>query len=72
MKLYILGDEPQQCPADFPKAFGYGKFCCHHNKDKDDIFITSHSQTCKSNVYRPCPKDHCVDNGKNYYTTALG
>ena len=64
-KLDILGAAPEQCPVDFPKAFNYGKSCCHYDKDNEDNIISSHSQTCKGQSYRPCQKDHCIDNCNN-------
>ena len=51
---------------DFPKAFNYGKSCCHYDKDNQDNIISSPSQTCKDDAYRPCQKDHCIDNSNKY------
>ena len=64
-KFYITGDAPDQCPVDFPKAFNYGKSCCLYNEDNEGNIISSHSQTCKGQSYRPCQKDHCIDNCNN-------
>ena len=64
---------PEQCPVDFPKVFDHGRSCCRYDKDNEDKIIDEHSPTCKYNAYRPCQKDHCIDNGSNhdYIITAL-
>ena len=65
-KFFKIGDVPEQCPVDFPKVFNHGKSCCKYDKDKEDNLISSFSQTCKLHIYRPCQKDHCIDNGNRY------
>ena len=65
-KLDVLGAAPEQCPVDFPKAFNYGKSCCHYDKDNEDNIISSPSLTCKDDFYLPCQKDHCIDNSNTY------
>ena len=65
-KLDILGAAPEQCPVDFPNSFNYGKSCCRYDKDNEDNIISSPGQTCKDDAYRPCQKDHCMDNSNKY------
>ena len=65
-KLDILGTAPEQCPVDFPNSFNYGKSCCRYDKDNEDNIISSPSQTCKNDAYRPCQKDYCIDNSNKY------
>ena len=61
----MLGSPPQQCWKDYPYVFDGGRKCCRYNTHTDDSTLTINSRTCKDNLYIPCAKEECQDNGKN-------
>ena len=66
-EYHLVGDAPEQCPIDFPIAFGYGKLCCRYDKDKEGRPIDKYSETCLSDNYRLCSRGICVNNGMKQY-----